>query len=132
MKIIELVDRIKKGETTARAQVERSLAKAQETEEYHALLSLTAERALQRADEIDERIKNGEDPGVLAGVPFVVKDNYLAFGAPTTAAAKMLENFQAPVQATVLVSRISMLLRTAVRPRTHILARRIMPLIRPR
>ena len=69
MKIIELVDRIKKGETTARAQVERSLAKAQETEEYHALLSLTAERALQRADEIDERIKNGEDPGVLAGVP---------------------------------------------------------------
>ena len=50
MKIIELVDKVKKGETTARAQVERSLAKAQETEEYHALLSLTAERALQRAD----------------------------------------------------------------------------------
>jgi|GEM_PF-4626445 len=67
MKIIELVDRIKKGETTARAQVERSLAKAQETEEYHALLSLTAERALQRADEIDEQIKKGENPGVLAG-----------------------------------------------------------------
>ena len=102
MKIIELVDRVKKGETTARAQVERSLAKAQEIEEYHALLSLTAERALQRADEIDEQIKNDENPGVLAGVPFVVKDNYLAFGAPTTAAAKMLENFEAPVQATVV------------------------------
>ena len=72
------------------------------SEEYHALLSLTAERALQRADEIDERIKKGENPGILAGVPFVVKDNYLAFGAPTTAAAKMLENFQAPVQATVV------------------------------
>ena len=67
------------------------------------LLSLTAERALQRADEIDERIKKGENLGVLAGVPFVVKDNYLAFGAPTTAAAKMLENFQAPVQATVVL-----------------------------
>ena len=50
MKIIELVDKVKKGETTARAQVERSLAKAQEIKEYHALLSLTAERALQRAD----------------------------------------------------------------------------------
>ena len=72
MKIIELVDKVKKGETTARVQVEQSLAKAQEIKEYHALLSLTAERALQRADEIDERIKNGENPGVLAGVPFVV------------------------------------------------------------
>ena len=30
-----------------------------------------------------EQIKKGENPGVLAGVPFVVKDNYLAFGAPT-------------------------------------------------
>jgi Asp-tRNA(Asn)/Glu-tRNA(Gln) amidotransferase A subunit family amidase len=38
----------------------------------------------------------------LAGVPFVVKDNFLAFGAPTTAASKMLENFNAPLQATAV------------------------------
>ena len=35
-------------------------------------------------------------------LPFVVKDNYLAFGAPTTAASKMLENFYAPLQATAV------------------------------
>ena len=63
---------------------------------------MTESRALERADEIDERIKKGEKIGPLAGVPFVVKDNYLAFGAPSTAASKILENFDAPLQATVV------------------------------
>ena len=35
-------------------------------------------------------------------MPFVVKDNYLAYGAPSTAASKMLENFDTPLQATVV------------------------------
>ena len=102
MKITELVQQIAARKTTAREQVEASIAKAHSVEEYHALLSLTEERALARADEIDAKIANGENAGVLAGVPFVVKDNYLAFGAPTTAASKMLEHFNAPLQATVV------------------------------
>lgn len=102
MSIRNLVTQINAGQTTARALVEDALKKAKNAEEYHALLSLTEERALARADEIDARIKAGEQVGILAGVPFVVKDNFLAFGAPTTAASKMLENFEAPVQATVV------------------------------
>lgn len=102
MKIAELVQQIAARKTMAREQVEASIAKAHSVEEYHALLSLTEKRALARADEIDAKIANGENAGVLAGVPFVVKDNYLAFGAPTTAASKMLEHFNAPLQATVV------------------------------
>lgn len=102
MKISELVKQITSRQTTAREQVEQALARAHETEEYHALLSLTSDRALGRADEIDRRIAAGETIGQLAGVPFVVKDNYLAFGAPSTAASKILENFDAPLQATVV------------------------------
>jgi aspartyl-tRNA(Asn)/glutamyl-tRNA(Gln) amidotransferase subunit A len=97
-----ITTQIKNKETTARRQVEAALERAGATEEYHALLSLTAERALQRADDIDARIAAGDDVGVLAGVPFVVKDNFLAFGAPTTAASKMLESFDAPLQATAV------------------------------
>lgn len=100
--IATLVRRIKEGETTARRSVEEALSKAKNTEEYHALLSVTEERALQRADDIDARIAKGEDVGVLAGVPFVAKDNFLAFGAPTTAASKILEGFEAPLQATAI------------------------------
>ncbi|HSW92516.1 MAG TPA: amidase family protein, partial [Patescibacteria group bacterium] len=102
MSIRDLVAQINAGQTTARTLVQDALKKAKDAEEYHALLSLTEERALARADEIDARIKAGDAVGALAGVPFVVKDNFLAFGAPTTAASKMLENFEAPVQATVV------------------------------
>ena len=86
------------SDTSARAVVEAALAKAELATEYHALLSLTRERALERADAVD----SGSLTGALAGVPFVVKDNFLAFGAPSTAASKMLENFQAPLQATAV------------------------------
>jgi len=84
--------------TSARDNVLGALAKAKDNEAYHALLSLTEERALERADAVDR----GEITGKLAGVPFVVKDNFLAFGAPTTAASKILENFMAPLQATAV------------------------------
>lgn len=97
-----IVRRIKQGETTARREVEAAIEKANSSSEYHALLSLTEARALKRADEIDARKAAGEQLGELAGVPFVAKDNFLAFGAPTTAASKMLENFNAPLQATVI------------------------------
>ncbi len=83
---------------SARANVEKALAAARDNEDYHALLSLTEERALERADAVDR----GEITGRLAGVPFVVKDNFLAFGAPSTAASKMLESFNTPLQATAV------------------------------
>lgn len=100
--ISDIVSAVRDGSVPARAQVERALTRAESADEYHALLSLTRERALERAEIIDQRIKAGENVGLLAGVPFVVKDNYLAFGAPTTAASKILENFNAPIQATVV------------------------------
>jgi aspartyl-tRNA(Asn)/glutamyl-tRNA(Gln) amidotransferase subunit A len=84
--------------SSARAVIEATIKKAKEVKEYHALLSITEDRALERADKVD----SGEINGSLAGVPFVVKDNFLAFGAPTTAASKMLEQFDAPLQATVV------------------------------
>lgn len=83
---------------SARDNVLATIAKAKENDIYHALLSLTEERALQRADAVDR----GEITGRLAGVPFVVKDNFLAYGAPTTAASIMLEHFNAPLQATAV------------------------------
>jgi aspartyl-tRNA(Asn)/glutamyl-tRNA(Gln) amidotransferase subunit A len=97
-----IMNRIIQGDATARQVVEEAIQKAGERDEYHALLSLTAERALKRADDIDVRIAQGEDVGELAGVPFVAKDNFLAFGAPTTAASRMLEHFDAPLQATAI------------------------------
>jgi aspartyl-tRNA(Asn)/glutamyl-tRNA(Gln) amidotransferase subunit A len=101
-RIQTIVNSVKDGRSSAREQVEAALEKAKTNESYHALLNLTDVRALQRADEIDALVKRGEDAGILAGATFVAKDNFLAFGAPTTAASKMLENFNAPLQATAV------------------------------
>lgn len=100
--ITSITSDITSGKKTARQYIEEAFAKAEENESYHALLSLTKDRALERADDIDERVKKGEKLGLLAGVPFVAKDNFLAFGAPTTAASKILETFNAPLQATAI------------------------------
>lgn len=102
MSISQIVADVSSGRVTARSQVESALARATAGEEYHALLALTDARALERADQIDGDVRAGKQVGRLAGVPFVVKDNFLAFGAPTTAASRILENFHAPLQATAV------------------------------
>lgn len=83
---------------SAEANVRAALELARANQSYNALISLTEQRALERAKQVDA----GDITGRLAGVPFAVKDNFLAFGAPTTAASKMLENFEAPLQATAV------------------------------
>lgn len=83
---------------SARKNVEAALAKARENESFHALLSVTETRALERADAVDR----GEITGALAGVPFIAKDNFLTLGGTTTAASKILEKFEAPLQATAI------------------------------
>lgn len=83
---------------SARKNVEEAIAKAHANESFHALLSFTETRALERADAVDR----GEITGSLAGVPFIAKDNFLTLGGITTAASKFLEDFQAPLQATAI------------------------------
>ena len=83
---------------SARASVEQAIQKAREHESFHAILSLSETRALERADKVDA----GEITGRLAGVPFIAKDNFLTLDSTTTAASKFLENFTAPLQATAI------------------------------
>jgi aspartyl-tRNA(Asn)/glutamyl-tRNA(Gln) amidotransferase subunit A len=101
-KIHEIATLVKSGKTTALANVERALQTIEAMKEYNAVIALTKERALERAKIIDERVKNGENSGKLAGVPFIAKDNFLAFGSETTAASNILRGFKAPYQATAI------------------------------
>jgi aspartyl-tRNA(Asn)/glutamyl-tRNA(Gln) amidotransferase subunit A len=78
--------------------VRQAIEAAKQNEAFNAVLSLTEERALERAAKVD----SGEITGRLAGVPFVAKDNFLTFGGTTTAASHFLENFTAPLQATAI------------------------------
>lgn len=83
---------------SAQENVRAAIEAAKKSEKFNALLSLTEERALERASKVD----SGEISGRLAGVPFVAKDNFLTYGGTTTAASHFLEHFQAPLQATAI------------------------------
>ena len=66
----------------------------------HAFISLTETLALEQANEVDRKVKAGEDPGPLAGVPFTVKDIFCVKDTYSTAASRILANFKSPYTAT--------------------------------
>lgn len=100
MTISDIQKQIAEG-ASVRSVVEAAVARAK-ADAKHAVLEVIETRAFQRADELDARIQKGEDIGRLGGVPFLAKDNILTFDSKTTASSHMLENFEAPYQATVI------------------------------
>lgn len=100
--IAEIADKVRKGELKAVDLVEQALAVIAEKKEFDAIIATTEERARERAASIDANVKNGKEAGRLAGVPFIAKDNFLVFGAETTAASNILKGFTAPYQSTAI------------------------------
>lgn len=100
--IADIATDVQSGAVTATELVERSLAAIKEKSEFNAIIATLDEAARTRAAMIDERVKNGEIIGRLAGVPFIAKDNFLVFGAETTAASNILKGFNAPYQSTAI------------------------------
>ena len=99
--ISELVARIKNGELSVAELVRSCLDEIEKTREYNAVLEINQD-ALDRAKEIDDRIAAGKTEGVLLGVPFLAKDNFLTHHTHTTAASNILKPFKAPYQATAI------------------------------
>lgn len=67
-----------------------------------AYLTIDKENALIKAKAVDDKIAKGEEVSVLAGIPIGIKDNILVKGLLNTCSSKMLENFKAPYNATVV------------------------------
>jgi aspartyl-tRNA(Asn)/glutamyl-tRNA(Gln) amidotransferase subunit A len=96
--IAEIAAKVQAGELKATDLVEQALKTIEEKSDYQAIIATTAERARERAKAIDA----GDNQGRLAGVPFIAKDNFLVFGAETTAASNILKGFTAPYQSTAI------------------------------
>jgi aspartyl-tRNA(Asn)/glutamyl-tRNA(Gln) amidotransferase subunit A len=57
---------------------------------------------LEQAKIVDQKVKAGEEIGLLEGIPCALKDVINIQGKITTAASKMLENYVAPEDATIV------------------------------
>jgi len=73
--------------------------------DIHAFLTLTSEIALNQAKEAEKKFieeTHSEKIPLLCGIPCAIKDNILVDGIRCTAASKILENYIAPYNATVI------------------------------
>ncbi len=100
--ITEIAKKVQTGQLKAYDMVVQALETIDAKQDYKAIIAKTTERAIERAHAIDEQVAAGKQIGKLAGVPFIAKDNFLAFGADTTAASNILKGFDAPYQATAI------------------------------
>jgi aspartyl-tRNA(Asn)/glutamyl-tRNA(Gln) amidotransferase subunit A len=101
--IRDLHEKLLNGEITAVELTQKSFNAIDEKDgELHAFLSITKNLALEQAEEVDRKIKNGDKIDLLAGLPCALKDNICVTETHTTAASKILENYVAPYDATVV------------------------------
>ncbi|HUK73843.1 MAG TPA: Asp-tRNA(Asn)/Glu-tRNA(Gln) amidotransferase subunit GatA [Candidatus Bathyarchaeia archaeon] len=90
-------------QTTATALVDAFYARiGAEDAEIGAYLTLCEDRAYAQAAKIQSLADKGDALPPLAGVPIAVKDVFTTKGVRTTAASRILENFTAPYDATVI------------------------------
>ena len=102
----ELAGEIAAGRVTAREAIDAHLGRVRDINpRVNALTSVFAEEAKAAARQADRLLASGGQPGVLAGVPFTVKDNIDVAGHPTTHGVAALREAVAPLDAP-LVARL--------------------------
>ncbi|HVI47009.1 MAG TPA: Asp-tRNA(Asn)/Glu-tRNA(Gln) amidotransferase subunit GatA [Chitinophaga sp.] len=90
------------GSTSCTERVSYYLNRIAELKHLNAYLEVFEEEALEKARELDERIRSGQHVGALAGVVVGIKDVICYKGHKVNAASRMLEGFTSLFSATAV------------------------------
>ncbi|MBK0368736.1 amidase family protein [Flavobacterium agrisoli] len=88
-------------EITCTALVQEKLELLKQNK-YNSVNSLLDTLALELAAKVDAKIANGEEIGLLEGIPFGIKDVYMVQGTYTTASSELLKNYKSAYTATAI------------------------------
>ena len=99
----ELMEKLEKNELTSEEITKAYIDRINEKEkDVKAFVTTTCDEAWEKAKEIDNKKKSGEKMNSFAGIPIGIKDNMCTKGVRTTCSSRMLEDFIAPYDATVV------------------------------
>ncbi len=99
---LQFVEDVKTGNISVEDFIGKTMEHIDKVEpKLHAFLEINR-NSLDDARTIDKKIKSGEKVGSCFGMPISIKDNICIKNSKTTCASKMLENFVAPYDATVI------------------------------
>ncbi len=99
---LEFVQEAKLGNISVEDFVAETVQRIQNVDDtLHAFLSLNDD-AINQAQSIDRKIRSGQNVGACFGMPVSIKDNICIKDSKTTCASRMLEDFVAPYDATVI------------------------------
>ena len=99
--IAKLNQALTNKEVSAVELAQEALKKANQLKELNSFIEINDELSLAEARAADALIASG-NASLLAGIPIAHKDNYVTTGWKTTAASKMLANYQSPFDASVV------------------------------
>ncbi len=100
--LTELSAMLQAGEVSSVALTEHFLDRIEQyDQDLNSFITVTREEALEAARAADERIQAG-NAGPLTGVPIAHKDIFCTDGVRTSCGSRMLDNFIAPYDATVV------------------------------
>ena len=103
----EIAEAVRGGSVSAGTVTKACLGKIDAHDKAIGAFTFVAhERARARAADIDARIKRGEDPGPLAGVPFAVKNLFDVKGIATLAGSKINRDMAPASRDAVLIERL--------------------------
>jgi aspartyl-tRNA(Asn)/glutamyl-tRNA(Gln) amidotransferase subunit A len=101
--VVDIAAQVASGSLSAAQVLEENLSAIDAREkEIHAFNLVTADRARERAAQIDADVKSGKKVGRLAGVTIALKDNMCTRGVETTCSSKILAGWKPPYDATVV------------------------------